>query len=70
VPVAVVDVREVRVAVHHGPMPVRVRMRFPAVPLELMVVVVMLVVRVAVGVVQRLVGMRVLVPLAHVQPYA
>ena len=69
-PVAVVDVREVGVAVHHRPMLVGVRMRFPAVPFEIMFVAVMLVVGVAVGVVQQIVRMRMLVPLANVQPYA
>jgi hypothetical protein len=44
VPVAVVDIRKVRVAVHHRSMPVLVRVRFPAIPLELMLVPVVLVV--------------------------
>ena len=44
VPVAVVDVREVRVAVYHRTMLVRMRVRFPGVPLELMLVPVVLVV--------------------------
>ena len=61
--VAVVDVRVVRVAVQQALVPVRMRVRFRSVPVEIVPMAVMLVVRVAVRVLQRFVPVLVRVAL-------
>ena len=68
VAMAVVNVRVVGMLVRQHFVPVRVRVRFVPVPGEVVRVLVMLVVAMPMRVLQRFVGVFVLMPLAHVQP--
>ena len=68
--VAVVHVRKVRVPVGQYGMAMRVHMRFDAVPLEIMLMSMMGIVDMGVCMVQRLMGVSVLMPLAEVEPDA
>ena len=70
VPVLVMDVGVVRVAVGNGIVRVLVRMRFSAIPREIVGVLVMDVVHMAVSMGDCLVLVHVLVTLAQMQPYA
>lgn len=69
-PVAVVKVGVMRMRVHQWLVPVAVRMRLAAIPIEIMCVPVMRIVLMLVFVLQYLVGMCVRVVLRNVQPYA
>src|SRR5512145_1807628 len=60
----------VRMRVRDGLVPMRMDVRLAAVPFEVMLMPVMLVVRMRMGMGQRLVRMPVLVPLGEVQPDA
>lgn len=64
------NIRVMRVRVRDGQVPVRMRMRFCPVPLEIMVMPMMVVVAVPMRMLERLVRMRVFMPLAQVQPDA
>ncbi len=67
---AVMDVGEMRVRVRNGQMNVRMGMRFAARIREVVLVLMMFVVLVPVRVLEKVVGMHMLMPLAHVQPNA
>ena len=69
-PVTVVNIRIVRMAVHERFMRVMVGVRLDAVPREVVRVLVVRIVRMPMRVRERLVRVRVLVPLGEVQPYA
>ena len=68
--VTVMDIRIVRMLVRQDRVAMRMRMRFIAAPLEGVRVPMMLVVTMTMRMLERLVGMLVLVPLANVQPHA
>ena len=63
-------VREVRMAVREGLMPMRVGVRLDAIPGEVMCVAVVFVMHMPVGMCQGLMRVRVFVPLGQVQPDA
>lgn len=63
------DVRKVRMLMHHHLVPVRVLMRLVPVPREIVFVLVMHVVRVPMAMLHRLMHMFVLVMLGEVQPH-
>ena len=65
----VMQIRIVRMAMHHPSMPVRMRVRLFPVPLAMRMPV-MFIVNVLVAVLERLVHMRMLVPLGEVQSHA
>ena len=64
------QIRIVGMRMHQRPVPVPVRVRLAAIPREVVLVPVMLVVRVSVLVLERFVRVLMLVALAHVQPDA
>ena len=68
--VPVMQVGVVRVAVRETAMPVRMGVRFAAVPREAVAMLVMLIVRVRMRVLDRLVHVVVLMALRQVQPHA
>ena len=67
---AVMNVRIVRMLVRHGLMPVKVRVRFVAIPVGIMRVLMMLIMRVRMGVFQQLMCMLMIMRFGQVQPYA
>ena len=66
----VMDVRVVRMLVRHAFVAMRMRVGLLAIPFKAVLVLVVVVMAVAVSVLETLVRMFMLMPLAHVQPHA